>query len=71
MNGIKKHEYLLEEEFYEFNHIGTKARSDKWCGHCGKIIPKGEPHLVSKFYPEFEGPAIHTNCEEEFLKSLK
>jgi hypothetical protein len=70
MNNIKKHEYLLEEEFYEFVRVGTRARSDKRCGHCGKVIPKGEPHLISKFYPEFEGPAIHIDCQKEFLESL-
>lgn len=70
MADVQKHEYLLEEEFYEFQHIGTRARSDKRCGHCGENIPKGTPHLVAKFYPEFEGPAIHKECKDNFLKSL-
>lgn len=70
MSNIKKHEYLLKEEFYEFQSIGTRARSDKYCGHCGGKIPKGEPHVMSKFYPEFDGPAIHNDCKEDFLQSL-
>lgn len=70
MSDIEKHEYYKEEDFYEFVRVGTRARSDKWCGHCGEKIPKGEPHLMAKFYPEFEGPAIHEKCEQNFLKSL-
>tara|TARA_R110000796_G_scaffold207577_3_gene323901 strand:- start:42 stop:248 length:207 start_codon:yes stop_codon:yes gene_type:complete len=67
---MKKHEYLEENDFYEFVSIGRRAQSTKTCGHCSGNIDKGTPHLVSKFYPEFEGPAIHEECEQGFLESL-
>ena len=68
--AVEKHEFYQAEDFYEFQSVGTRARSDKVCGHCGGLIKKGTPHLMAKFYPEFEGPAIHKNCEKEFLESL-
>lgn len=68
---LKKHEYLQAEEYYESTRVGTKARSNKRCEHCGKTIPMGEPHLVHKFYPEFQGYPTHTKCEEDFMKSLR
>ena len=66
----KKHEYLKEEDYYETRSIGTKARTDKTCEHCGENIPKGEPHETHKFYPEFSVYATHINCTEDFKKSL-
>ena len=67
---MKKHEYYQAKDFYEFRSVGTRAQSDKWCGHCGKTITKWTPHLMAKFYPEFEGPAIHKECEDGFMESL-
>ena len=37
---MKKHEYYQAKDFYEFRSVGTRAQSDKWCGHCGKTITK-------------------------------
>ena len=65
------HEYLLKEDYYETNNIGTRARGDYYCGQCGKVIPKGEPHENHKFYPEFEGVRTHSDCSESFLDSLR
>ena len=67
-----KHEYLEESDYYEDSHINS-GRKDKTCEHCGKTIPKGEPHTVHKFYGEGgEWPSYptHDNCNEAFLKSL-
>lgn len=66
----EKHECLKKEDYYETRGVGTKARSDKWCEHCGKVIPKGEPHDMNHFYPEFEAFATHIGCTKEFLESL-
>lgn len=70
MSGIKKHNFLERENFYESKSIGTKARSDKRCEHCGQVILKGTPHLMMHFYPEFDAYPIHKECEDEFMKSL-
>lgn len=52
MSTVKKHEYLKEDMYYESHSVGTKARSDKTCEHCGKSINKGVPHMNHKFYGE-------------------
>jgi len=65
-----KHEYLKEEDYYENRPVGTGARSDKTCDHCGKNIKKGIPHDVHHFYPEFASYPTHTKCSEPFKKSL-
>lgn len=70
MSEIKKHEYLTDEDYYESRSVGTKARSDKQCTHCGKIIPKGEPHEMHHFYPEFTAYPTHKDCINDFMKSL-
>ena len=69
----KKHEYLTKEDYYESQSVGTKARSDKICEHCGKSIPKGQPHTVHKFYGDGEYPSYptHKGCDDEFVKSLR
>lgn len=66
----KKHEYLKSEEYYESRSVGTKARSSKTCKHCWKDIPKGEPHDVHHFYPEFNAYPTHTKCTKDFIDSL-
>ena len=80
---MKKHEYLKEEDYYESRSVG-KGRTDKTCEHCGKTIPKGSPHEVHHFYPEFESYPTHTmdpitgdslkpgekSCSELFEESL-
>lgn len=63
--------HLKKEDFYEFNKVGTRARSDKTCTCCGNIIPKGQPHLVAKFYPEFMSYPIHEDCKDDFMSKLK
>ena len=65
-----KHEYLKEEDYYESRSVGTKARSDKTCEHCGKTIKQGTPHEMHHFYPEFASYATHKECVEAFKKSL-
>jgi hypothetical protein len=65
-----KHEYLKREDYYEARSVGTKARSNKMCVHCGKNIPKGEPHTMHHFYPEFDAYPTHKNCSDKFIKSL-
>lgn len=65
-----KHEYLRSEDYYESRSVGTKARSDKTCEHCGKNIPKGEPHKMHHFYPEFDAYATHEKCSDAFIESL-
>ena len=65
-----KHEYLKQEDYYETRGVGTKARKDKTCVHCGQNIPKGEPHDMHHFYPEFYAEATHKHCSGNFLKSL-
>lgn len=65
------YQYFLEEEnFYELNSVGTKARSNKTCSCCGKSIPMGTPHKVAKFYPEFDNYPLHEECVEEFKSDL-
>ena len=66
----KKHEYLKRKDFYETKHVGTRAKRDKDCDHCGEIIPKGEPHDVHHFYPEFFSYPTHKSCSEPFKESL-
>lgn len=80
---MKKHEYLQEEDHYEENPI-NRGRIDKYCEHCGKLIPKGQPHMTHKFYPEFDTYATHTmhpdhgdrlqpgevSCSDQFVESL-
>lgn len=66
----KVHEYLEEKDYYESRSVGTKARSSKTCVHCNKTIPKGTPHIMHHFYPEFEAYPTHKGCETEFMKSL-
>ena len=53
------------EEYYESRSVGTKARSDKTCVQCGKIIPKGTPHVMHHFYPEFEAYATQTQESDQ------
>jgi hypothetical protein len=65
-----KHEYLKEDDFYEMNHVGSRARSSYFCEHCRNTIPQGEPHLIAKFYPEFQGYRLHEKCEQAFMDSL-
>ena len=65
-----KHEYLNKEDYYDTISVGTKARTDKTCEHCGENIPKGEPHEVSTFYPEFSRFATHIKYTEAFKESL-
>jgi len=65
-----KHEYLERENYYEDRSVGTGAKSAKTCEHCGKNIPKGEPHSVHHFYPEFASYPTHKKCNNAFMKSL-
>lgn len=67
---MKKHEYLSKENYYESREVGTRAKSDKWCEHCGKKIPQGTPHEMHHFYPEFNAYATHKKCSEKFKESL-
>lgn len=66
----KKHEFLKIDDFYETRSVGTRARSDKHCSHCGKTIVKGTPHEMAHFYPEFESEALHKECVDPFMESL-
>lgn len=68
---VQKHEYLQEEDYYESRGVGTRARGDKWCAHCGQKIPKGEPHTVHSFYPEFASYPTHDRCNQDFKASLR
>jgi|688.fasta_scaffold1980542_1 hypothetical protein len=70
MSKITKHEYLESENYYECRGVGTRAKSNKHCEHCGGSIPKGEPHDMHHFYPEFEAYATHKGCSKDFKKSL-
>ena len=67
---MKKHEYLKQEDYYETRSIGTKARSSKTCEYCGKNIPKGNPHDMHHFYPEFDAYPTHKTCSKSFIESL-
>jgi len=67
---VKKHAYLLKDDYYESRSVGTKARSNKYCSHCNSIIPKGEPHTVHSFYPEFATYPTHNQCNDDFMASL-
>ena len=66
----KKHEYLKYEDHYETRDVGTKARSSKRCEHCGLEIPKGTPHTMHHFYPEFDSYPVHKECNDAFMASL-
>ena len=70
MTENKKHEFLLRENYYESRSVGTRAKSSKWCEYCGENIPKGEPHDMNHFYPEFDAYATHKSCTQPFIKSL-
>lgn len=65
----QKHEYLKEEDYYEDRGVKS-GRSNKTCEHCGKSIPKGIPHDVHHFYPEYESYPTHLTCSKAFKKSL-
>lgn len=65
-----KHEYLKRDEYYEARQVGTRAKSDKTCEHCGKKIKMGTPHEMHHFYPEFNAYPTHKECSEAFIESL-
>ena len=65
------HEYLLAENYYESKSIGSKAKSNKICEHCIKIIKKGTPHYMCHFYPEFHAYPVHKECKILFIESLR
>ena len=65
-----KHSYLREEDYYESRSIGSRARSDKRCEHCGLYILAGDPHTVHIFYPEFTAYPTHNHCNDAFKSSL-
>lgn len=67
---LGKHEYLKADDYYEARGVGTGARSNKTCEHCGKSIPKGIPHDMHHFYPEFEAYPTHKKCSTKFINSL-
>lgn len=69
MEGVKKHECLRYEDYYESRTV-SKGRSDKTCEHCGKSIPIGMKHDMHHFYPEFESYPVHLECSDDFLNSL-
>ncbi len=50
---------LVEELRLSSKEVGRAAKKDKVCGHCGKLIPKGEPHTVHEF-------AIHYITGEQY-----
>ena len=70
VSEVVKHDYLKQADYYESRDVGTRARSDKSCSHCGKTIPKGEPHEMHHFYPEFYAYATHKSCSKPFIESL-
>lgn len=61
----------MEEDYYETNSVGTRARADYSCTHCGKVIKQGTPHANHKFYPEFQGYRTHNECSDDFRESLR
>jgi ribosomal protein S27AE len=65
------HEFLMAEDYYESKGVGTRAKSNKSCSHCGKMIPMGEPHDMHHFYPEFNAYATHKDCSADFVASLR
>jgi len=65
------HEYLMEEDYYENNSVGDRAKSNYTCEQCFKTIPKGTPHDHHKFYPEFNGYRTHKECSDTFIASLR
>jgi len=62
---------LSHDDFYETRGVGTKARSDKQCFTCGKLIKMGTPHDMHHFYPEFVAYPTHKECTDEFMGNLK
>ncbi len=70
ISSVSEEYYLKEEDFYELNSVGTKARSNKTCCSCGKLIPMGIPHKVAKFYPEYSSYPLHEECVEDFKETL-
>ena len=68
--SLEKHEWLEEENYYESRSVGTRARSDKTCEFCRGNIPKGVPHTMHHFYPEFEAYPTHKECEKPFMLIL-
>lgn len=66
---INQHEYLKKEDFYEYKSIGA-GRTNKTCEYCGKSIPKGTPHYMAHFYPEFSAYPVHKECSDKFESSL-
>lgn len=64
------HEYLELNDHYEIRDV-NKGRNDKYCEHCGKLIPKGMPHSMHYFYPEFDSYPVHKTCNEGFMASLR
>ena len=80
---MEKHEWLRQEDHYECKTV-YKGRMDKWCEHCGGLIPKGTRHDVHTFHPEFNAYPTHVldpntndnlpeekeSCSQLFIKSL-
>lgn len=67
---MEKHEYLKKENYYENRPVGTRGKSSKCCSHCDSRIPKGTPHDVHYFYPEFVAYPTHKKCTNKFIESL-
>jgi len=65
------HEHLMLEDLGETTGVGTRARADYGCEHCGGTITKGDPHDSHKFYPEFQSYRTHKECSEGFRLSLR
>lgn len=61
----------LKGNYYETRSVGTRARSDKTCVQCGNNIPRGMPHRMHHFYPEFDAYPTHDYCENAFLERVK
>ena len=60
---------LNSEEYYENRKINS-GRSNKTCCFCGKNIPKGQPHTMHHFYPEFYAYPTH-DMDENHGDNLK
>lgn len=59
-----KHGYLRREMYYKSGSVGTGGRKDKTCEHCGKLIPKGQPHDTYKFYGAGRWPTYATHNKD-------
>lgn len=70
-DNITKHQFLKKEDYYETRRVGNRGKTDKRCEYCSKIITKGTPHNVHHFYPEFNAYPTHTECSDQFIKSLR